>query len=101
MSSIQFNQLIESGKGVVLDVRTQGEVDRGFIRGAVFFDIYDSNFEENINKLPKNEPVYVYCKAGGRSASAANILIQNGFRVVYNLQGGFDGWTESGYEINK
>ena len=46
--------------------------------------------------LDKKKPVYVYCAVGGRSAKASKVLQESGFKTVYNLLGGFNGWTAAG-----
>lgn len=84
----------------ILDVRTPGEIAGGKIDvEAEEMDFYDQNFGENLESLDKTKPVYVYCKAGGRSSSAAKMLIEKGFNEVYNLNGGIDAWKRSGYEV--
>ena len=40
----------------------------------------------------KEIPVYVYCASGGRSEAAAEDLIKNGLKQVYNLAGGIEAW---------
>ena len=65
-----FNHL-EKNNGVLLDVRTNEEVDRGYIIGASFIDYYDPQFLTKASWIKKDQPIYVYCHAGGRSAKAA------------------------------
>ncbi|MBI3141433.1 MAG: thioredoxin family protein [Bacteroidetes bacterium] len=95
----RFKELVSSGSGIVLDVRTPGEVAQGTIGQASVIDIYDPDFEKKINLMDKTKPIYVYCKSGGRSSSAANKLIKNGFAQVYNLQGGVMAWEASGFSL--
>jgi rhodanese-related sulfurtransferase len=45
-------------------------------------------------KLDKKKPVAVYCRSGMRSANAANILKEMGFKKIYNLDGGYLAWTK-------
>ncbi len=98
---VQFNKLASSKKGVVLDVRTPDEWAEGTIPGATKINYYDDNFAQQIEKLDKNTPVFVYCKRGGRSAGAAEVLEKKGFTKVFNLKGGITAWMEKGYEIKK
>ncbi|NNE77709.1 MAG: rhodanese-like domain-containing protein [Pricia sp.] len=52
----------------LIDVRTPEEFSAGHIDGAVNINYLSSeSFTENINKLDKTKPVYVYCQMGGRS----------------------------------
>lgn len=77
----------------LVDVRTPGEFASGHLAGAVNIDFYSPDFEKQLGKLSKENPVFVYCKVGGRSEDAAKILRKNGFNVVYELQGGIMKWT--------
>ncbi len=77
----------------LLDVRTAGEFSGGYITRALNFDINSPEFNTHINTLDKNKPVFVYCLSGGRSASAASILEQTGFKEIYNLDGGLIKWN--------
>jgi len=97
----QMKQLISEQPGVLLDVRTAGEVTEGYIAGAQNIDITQPNFLEKVKSLDKDKPVYVYCKMGGRSANASEKLAKAGFTKVYNLMGGFEGWKSAGYPVEK
>ncbi len=86
-------QLEEDNNSVVLDVRTQEEVNEGIIPEAIHVDIYKGQgFIYEIEKLDKSKNYYVYCRSGGRSAQACSIMNQLGFKNAYNLVGGFNEW---------
>lgn len=86
-------QLEEDTNAVVLDVRTQEEVDEGVIPNAIHIDIFKGQgFIYEVEELDKAKNYYVYCKAGGRSAQACAIMNQLGFKTTYNLIGGFSEW---------
>lgn len=91
----QFEELIHSGEGTLLDVRTPGEYAEGAIAGAKNVDVTAPGFLQKVEalKLKKEEPVYLYCRSGGRSTRAMNILQEQGFTKVYNLEGGFTAWS--------
>lgn len=79
----------------VLDVRTPEEWEKGFIKGSIFDNFYDENFSEKSAKtLDKNQPVYVYCRSGGRSVKASKMLIEKGFTNVINVEGGYLAWEK-------
>jgi rhodanese-related sulfurtransferase len=99
VDSPTFKNLTESGNGIVLDVRTMGEFTQGHIPDAVIADIYQRDFIDKINQLPKDKEIYVYCTVGARSLQAAQILQKNGFPKVYNLQGGIMDWSRNRYPI--
>ncbi|MCB0398196.1 MAG: rhodanese-like domain-containing protein [Winogradskyella sp.] len=86
-------KLSQDNNSVVLDVRTQEEVDEGSIPNALHIDIYKGQgFIYEVDQLDKSKSYYVYCKAGGRSAQACAIMNQLGFKNTYNLVGGFSEW---------
>lgn len=85
----------------LLDVRTTEEYEVGHLRDSQNICVTDSDFKEKVAKLDKNKPVYVYCKKGGRSAKAAKILTEMGFKEIYDLDGGITAWDEAGLETEK
>lgn len=91
----EFNGLITKGNGLIMDVRTPEEYAEGAIEGAVNMNFYDADFGKQLEQLDRLQPVYVYCKAGGRSASAMEQMNEMGFAEVYNLVGGYDAWCEA------
>jgi len=97
----RFKELVDEGKGIILDVRTPEEVAGGYINNASTININDADFEAKINLMQKDKAIYVYCRSGGRSSRAAAILEKNGFTKVYNLTGGIAAWEQSGYPLVK
>ena len=98
VDSKTFQSLINSGKGVVLDVRTTEEYAEGHIKGAKQIDVFDATFEKQIMTLPKDKDVYVYCAGGGRSYDAAKVLQKHGYKA-FNLENGFDEWKRLGFPV--
>ena len=73
----------------VMDVRTDEEFEEGSLPNAHQIDIQDpAGFMEKIGGLDKSKNYYVYCRSGGRSVQACQILDQMGFENTYNLLGG-------------
>lgn len=97
----EFAEQMADDKGQIIDVRTPKEFNAGHIEGAVNLHVYDQDFEQRIDKLQKDKPVYVYCKAGGRSAEAVETLKAKGFRNIIELEGGMDSWNEAGMPVKK
>lgn len=78
---------------VLVDVRTLEEVEEGIIPGALHQDIFDpQGFMEFIDGLDKSKEYYMYCRSGGRSGQACQIMDQAGFEKTFNLVGGFSNW---------
>ena len=99
LESHQLVELIKENPGVLLDVRTPNEVSNGYLENASFIDYYDEDFLEKASWIKKDQPIYVYCHGGGRSAKAANQLISLGFKEVYNLIGGYSKWKDNDFPI--
>ncbi len=79
---------------IILDVRTEEEVEEKAIPNSLHIDIYKGQgFLDEINKLDKEKSYYVYCKAGGRSNQACMLMNQLGFENTFNLLGGITEWT--------
>jgi thioredoxin 1 len=85
----------------VVDVRTQAEYANGHLAGAMLMDYYKKDFKANLARLDKNKPVFVYCAAGSRSGSATEVLEELGFKQIYDLKGGMNGWVRAGKSVTK
>jgi rhodanese-related sulfurtransferase len=84
----------------LLDVRTAQEYEAGHLEDALQADWTNSKqFEERIKALDKEEPVYIYCLSGGRSANAMEWMNENGFKKVYNLKGGINSWKQANKKV--
>jgi phage shock protein E len=89
LSAQEFVAKIKTTKDAqLLDVRTPQEWQAGKIASSNCINFNDANFTQQIQKLDKNKPVFVYCASGGRSGRATPILKEAGFKYIYNLTGG-------------
>lgn len=95
----EFKKLITKKDGILLDVRTLYEFESGHIKDAGQLNYYSFSFKENLLLLPKDKPIYVYCRTGYRSAKTAEILKANGYKNVYNLHYGLEDWKLKGFPI--
>ncbi len=82
---------------MIVDVRTPAEYAEGHIAGAVNLPL--QTIESWYKDLPKDKPVYLYCRSGNRSQQAAEFLKKKGFSNVYNEQGGIIAWTQRNYPL--
>lgn len=89
VNSIEFKASYYKHKGVLLDVRTAYEYADGHIDNARNVDVSLATFEAEIDKLDRDQAVFLYCGVGIRSAKAATILRKKGFKYVYDLDGGY------------
>lgn len=87
-----FAAFINTPDVQLLDVRTAEEYAEGHIAGALLCDVKQSDFSARATALlTPGKPVAVYCRSGRRSATAALMLADRGFKVV-NLKGGIIAW---------
>lgn len=97
-----FKKMIESKKGVLIDLRTPDEIKtKGKIKGALEMDWLATNSEEAIKKLDKKKTYLIYCAGGGRSGDCRDLMVKEGFKEVVNLAKGFEDWKRNGFEIEK
>jgi rhodanese-related sulfurtransferase len=90
----QFEKMRRVGVQMnVIDVRTPEEIAKGKIPGAVEMDYEGGDFEEGLDGLQKELSYIIYCRTGRRSSEAAELMVQKGFRSVYNLEGGYEAWV--------
>jgi len=76
------------GSPLVLDVRTRGEYLRGHIPGCIH--IYLDELRSQLEEIPRDREIVVYCLTGYRSYIGCRILMQRGFDRVCNLTGGIE-----------
>lgn len=97
ISPEEVYRIITEGKDhFLLDVRTEEEYNDGHIEGAYLIPVQE--LENRLNEIPVGKQIIVYCRSGNRSRTAANILMENGFGMVYDM-GGIVGWIEKGYPV--
>lgn len=90
----EWKSQVEKDSGAqIIDVRTEDEVNEGFIPEAIHADIQQPQvFMNKVEELDKSKGYYLYCRSGARSSQAAQIMNQLGFENTYNLKGGFEKW---------
>ena len=90
-----FEEMLSAGDAevVLLDVRTLAETAAGMIPGALHIDYRAADFAEQIAQLDRDKTYLVYCKSGGRSARASELMNELNFGKVHNLSVGYDGWS--------
>ncbi|WP_425235920.1 rhodanese-like domain-containing protein [Ulvibacterium sp.] len=81
--------------GILIDVRTPNEFGMGHLENALNINWFDTGFQKHFDTIPKDRKMYLYCKKGGRSAKAQQLLDSLGYRNVVNLIGGYDVWNHN------
>jgi rhodanese-related sulfurtransferase len=85
----------------ILDVRTAKEYGAERIAGSKNIDFRGKDFAEQIGKLDRAKPYLVHCRSGGRSTSSLEVFKKLGFKTIYHLDGGIDGWKKAGLPVEK
>ena len=98
VSPKEAKELMGNENGVfLLDVRTKEEYNESHIKTAHLIPVQE--LEQNIDLIPKDRNVVVYCASGKRSAKACGILKNKGLRALYNIEGGIRQWMADGYPV--
>jgi len=93
-----FKEKLEETRGVVIDVRTADEFQRGHLALADYnSDLLNGDFEAQLDSLPKDDTYYLYCRTGNRSGQAAEMMKNRGFKEVFNV-GGYQELVGSGFD---
>lgn len=88
---------IKNDKAILVDVRTSEEYKTGHLKNSKNIDFKSGNFTNEINKLDKSKPIYLYCRSGNRSGKALDTLQSLGFQVYHNI-GGLEDLKKAGFE---
>ena len=88
----------EDASTVYLDVREPREWDQGHLPGAVLLPL--ARVEGEVGSMvPRDRPVVIYCARGNRSALAADVMREMGYRDVASMAQGIRGWADAGGEV--
>jgi len=92
----QARQIVSQNKSnpdfVIIDLRTPQEYATGHLENSVNLDFFSSAFENTLRKMNKDKTYLIYCKSGGRSIKAYDKMIQLGFKNIYHMCAGYEGW---------
>jgi rhodanese-related sulfurtransferase len=93
--------LINREDAVIVDVRDQGEFERGHLPNARHLPLAD--LERRGAELGKfrARPILVYCGNGSRAATAIATLRKSGFEKLFNLRGGLFEWEKAGQPLTR
>ena len=89
----EAHKILESGRAVFVDVRDPGSYQAGHVPGALH--LTDNNIQDFVAKTDKTKPVVCYCYHGNTSQGAAAYLMDQGFKEVYSVMGGFEEWRQT------
>ena len=92
MKSIQVNEVPENAQ--LIDVREPDEFSEVHAKNAVNLPL--SNFAALSEEIDYEQPIYVICKSGGRSAEASQFLEAVRGTEAINVEGGTQAWVNAG-----
>lgn len=77
----------------VLDVRKPVEAAIAKLDFCDLLRPHEDIIAGDLAGIPRDRPVLVQCRSGGRSAMVARVLVANGWTDVTNLEGGINAWA--------
>ena len=83
-------QMMDSGDVTIVDIRDPSAFASAHVPGA--FSLNNSNVSEFVAQADHDKPLLVFCYHGHSSQGAADFLAGQGFREVYSVDGGVEGW---------
>jgi len=108
IDNAELVRLTASGVPLV-DIRTEGEwKDGGVVAGSKLLTFFDEagrsdppQWLEKLKAVTKHsQPVILVCRSGRRSSAAAQFLsAEAGYKTVYNVSKGMNGWVGEGRPV--
>ena len=96
------NDMINNNTGypnlLVLDVRTIEEYNNAHLYNVTLIPV--DELESRLNEIESynDTEIIVYCRSGSRSLQASNLLVDNNFTKIYNMEGGITAWIAAGFD---
>lgn len=75
-----------------IDIRDPASYRAAHVPGAV--RLHDGNVDDFLQSADRSQPIVVYCYHGNSSLGATAFLIENGFKDVASMSGGFEAWRQ-------
>jgi rhodanese-related sulfurtransferase len=98
----EIKKRLDAGEKMILvDTREDLEWANGHLPGAIHLSkgVIERDIEKTIPD--HNAPIVLYCGGGFRSALAADNLKKMGYTNVISMDGGWRGWNESNFPVEK
>jgi len=99
MTPQEARPAVEAAYAQFIDVRTPEEYKAGHAAHARNIPL--DTLPQSLDKLERNEPVYLICQTGVRSMKAAQMLNEAGFPQTVSIIGGTTAWQEAGFSMIK
>lgn len=88
----ELERIVNDSDVQLIDVRSEREYNEDHINNAI--NLFYGTIDENIDALPKDKHIVLYCRTGGRSAVAYSVLESKGLENITIYTGGWMGWNE-------
>ena len=75
---------------ILIDIRDYNSFKNGHIDNAIHVE--DLDIQNFLKEKDKNDTILIYCYHGNSSQLAANFFSQNGFKNVFSMDEGYEGW---------
>lgn len=92
-----LKRLIQREKILLVDVREPAEYAAGHIPGAINIPL--RTLTQNLDKIPKNRSVVLYCSSGYRTAMGVMALQMLGYKKVMGFPPSIQGWKAAGESL--
>lgn len=99
ISPVRAKLMVRNDGALMVDVREKDEV------AALAYDVENiiniplSELSERMSEIPKDKQLIMACRSGNRSRKAANILMENGYTNLVNMEGGILAWQAKGLGV--
>lgn len=93
-----YDKMKKDDKFYLLDTRTPAEYRVSHISGAISID-YEHFKKEDVDGIPRDVQVIVYCSVGYRSERIGEKLLEMGFKDIKNMYGGIFQWKNEGFKV--
>lgn len=86
-----LNEIIDGNKDYeIIDVRSNADFNEGHIENAINIPV--ESIRDQLSTINKDKKIVLYCITGENAYIAQDILLNNGFKDVYNLSGGLENY---------
>jgi len=93
----ELQEMQSGGNLRLIDVRSDAEVARGMIQGALHIPLH--LLPPKAGEWDNTIPTVFYCQVGVRSVQACAFFAGKGFSKLYHLQGGVNAWVKNGLPL--
>ena len=102
LSAVEAEKFLRENKDtMIIDVRTLPEFAEGHIKDAILLDMTDSDFQDKIKELSRDDKYFIYCRSGSRSSYVIDMMKQLGFKEIYHLEYGLIEWQSEKFRIER